>query len=324
MCYAHPGPRCSGHARKRLQHLTQKESVLTNAIGDANAVVSEKAAAKEAATDPKERRLYAREEKAARRDAQRLTAQRDKAEEKKAEAELSFDSTPQGQKVLKALITEASDNPADVAKLEARIVAGRNLRNSEVVEMNKKTATNVLEKKPVPTKADYHISPRNDLSPANSEYKSSTIDDSRNSVVKGYVADAGDVGGDIQLGPAHSIKFETFDGHVMVYAYTVACDADGKPLDYSQADNAAQYCYQIQQEHVTYDEDGNESKSDSDDGAFTFNPYSEDDLDDEWANTDGETEYFFTNSELFADHDDANGAAESYVKGLKLKDLIKS
>lgn len=323
MCYAHPGPRCSGHARKRLQHLTQKQSVLATAIADANAIAVEKAAAKEAATDPKERRLYAREEKAALRDAQRLTDQREKAEAKKTEAETSFDSTPQGQKVLKTLLTEATDNPADVAKLEARIVAGRELRNTQVTEMNKKTATKVLEKKPVPTKADYHISPRNDVSPANSEYKASTIDDSRNSAVKGYVADAGDVGGDIQLGPAHSIKFETFEGHVTVYAYTVACDANGKPLDYSHADGAAQYLYQIQQEHVTYDEDGNESKSDSDDGSFTFNPYSEDDLDDEWGSTDGETEYFFTNSELFADHDAANVAAESYVKSLKLKDLIK-
>jgi hypothetical protein len=323
MCYAHPGPRCSGHARKRLQHLTQKQSVLANAIADANAIAVEKAAAKEAATDPKERRLHAREEKAARRDAQRLIDQRDKAEAKKAEAEQSFDSTPQGQKVLKTLLAEATDNPADVAKLEARIAAGRELRNTQVTEMNKKTATKVLEKKPVPTKADYHISPRNDISPANSEYKASTIDDSRNSAVKGYVADAGDVGGDIQLGPAHSIKFETFEGHVTVYAYTVACDANGKPLDYSHADKAEQYLYQIQQEHVTYDEDGNESKSDSDDGSFTFNPYSEDDLDDEWGSTDGETEYFFTNSELFTDHDAANVAAESYVKSLKLKDLIK-
>ena len=323
MCYAHPGPRCSGHARKRLQHLTQKESVLTNAIGDANALAAEKAAAKDAATDPKERRLYAREEKAARRDAQRLTSQRDKSEAKKAEAELAFDSTPQGQKVLKALIAESSDNAAKVAKLEARAAAGRELRNTQVTEFNKKTAAKVLEKKPVPTKADYHISPRNDLSPANSEYKTSTIDDSRNSAVKGYVADAGDVGGDIQMGPAHSIKFETFDGHVTVYAYTVACDADGKTLDYSQADNAEQYLYQIQQEHVTYDEDGNESKSDPDDESFSLNFYSEDDLEDEWGSTNGETEYFFTNSELFADHDAANLAAESYVKTLKLKDLIK-
>jgi hypothetical protein len=323
MCYAHPGPRCSGHARKRLQHLTQKESVLTAAIADASAVAAEKAAAREAATDPKERRLHAREEKAALRDVKRLTAQREKAEEKVAESELAFDSTPQGQKNLKALVDENSDNPAEVAKLKARIAAGVELRNTQVTEMNKKTAAKVLEKKPVPTKADYHISPRNDVSPANSEYKASTIDDSRNSAVKGYVADAGDVGGDIQLGPAHSIKFDTFDGHVTVYAYTVACDADGKPLDYSQADNAAQYCYQIQQEHVSYDEDGNESASDSDDGSFIINPYSEDDLEDEWNSMGGETEYFYTNSDLFADHDEANGAAESYVKGLKLKDLIK-
>lgn len=323
MCYAHPGPRCSGHARKRLQHLTQKESALTTAIGDANAVATAKAAAKDAATDPKERRLHAREEKAAIREAKRLTAQRDKSEEKKAEAEQSFDSTLEGQKALKALIADAADNPADVAKLEARVVAGRELRNTQVTEMNKKTATKVLEKKPVPTKADYNISPRSDVSPANSEYKSSTIDDSRNSAVKGYVADAGDVGGDIQLGPAHSIKFETFDGHVTVYAYTVACDSNGKPLDYSQADTAEQYCYQIQQEHVTYDEDGNESTSDSDNESFSLNFYSEDDLDDEWDSTEGETEYFFTNSDLFTDHDEANGAAESYVKNLKLKDLIK-
>ena len=323
MCYAHPGPRCSGHARKRLQHLVQKESALTTAIADANAVAAEKAVAKEAATDPKERRLFAREEKAALRDAKRLTDQREKAEAKKAEAELSFDSTPQGQKVLKALVAEASENPAEVAKLEARIAAGRELRNTQVTAMNKKTATKVLENKPVPTKADYHISPRNDVSPANSEYKTSTIDDSRNSAVKGYVADAGDVGGDIQLGPAHSIKFETFDGHVTVYAYTVACDADGKPLDYSQADSAEQYLYQIQQEHVTYDEDGNESSSDDDGEGFSLNFYSEDDLEDEWGSTSGETEYFFTNSELFADHDAANRAAESYVKALKLKDLVK-
>ena len=323
MCYAHPGPRCSGHARKRLQHLAQKESALTTAIADANAVAAEKAVAKEAATDPKERRLFAREEKAALRDAKRLTDQREKAEAKKAEAELSFDSTPQGQKVLKALVAEASENPAEVAKLEARIAAGRELRNTQVTAMNKKTATKVLENKPVPTKADYHISPRNDVSPANSEYKTSTIDDSRNSAVKGYVADAGDVGGDIQLGPAHSIKFETFDGHVTVYAYTVACDADGKPLDYSQADSAEQYLYQIQQEHVTYDEDSNESSSDDDGEGFSLNFYSEDDLEDEWGSTSGETEYFFTNSELFADHDAANRAAESYVKALKLKDLVK-
>ena len=323
MCYAHPGPRCSGHARKRLQHLTQKETVLTSAISDANALAADKAAAKVAATDPKERRVYAREEKAARRDAARLAEQRDKTEAKKAEAELAFDSTPQGQKQLKALIADAS-NPADVAKLEARLAAGNTLRNTQVTEMNKKTATKVLEKKPVPTKSDYHISPRNDVSPANSEYRASTIDDSRSSAVKGYVADAGDVGGDIQLGPAHSIKFETFDGHVTVYAYTVACDANGNPLDYSRADSAEQYLYQIQQEHVTYDEDGNESRSDSDDGSFTFNPYSEDDLDDDWNSAEGETEYFFTNSELFADHDEADRAAESYVKSLKLKDLIRS
>lgn len=324
MCYAKPGPRCSGHAHARLRHFSQKVTGLERIQDTLQAIVktyTEKIDELASEGQKPAVRSLKKARTASLNDLKNTEKLIEVAKEKLADATKERDATLRGQKELRELIAKADDNLKPV--LQERLQAGQTLHHKQVEDLNKVTAAKLLASRSAPDKTNYAISSVNTISPMHNEYRASTIDDSKNSVVSGYVDDSGDVGGEVQLGNAHSMRVETFDGHAVVYAYTVGCDAEGNVLDYSNADKATQYRYQIQEEHVSYDED-DDSRQDNDDGGWDFSPYSEKDLSDDEQSTGSAEFYYRFSEEFFSSHEEADRAATKFAKSVTVKSLRRN
>ena len=125
MCYKAPGPRCSSHARAKLENLQAKVDNLSQQISD---LQFERNVIKEKLSDnPHDQKLSQKLENTNKGiESKQETLQQQKTN--LAQASKQYDSTPEGQKYLQDEIDKYGNNSKSSKELRQRAQKGKMLR----------------------------------------------------------------------------------------------------------------------------------------------------------------------------------------------------
>lgn len=288
MCYVWPGPRCTPHARAKMNTANRRVKAAAERVNAINHEITarEQAIANDGHGFGYEETLLDTNDVMADLQARKAAAQADLrvARTKAKEALREYAATKGGKAEMEERLA-AAKVAKDKAKVkqyerilkEGAVIAG--WRENALIKMREDGRL------PVSKSRLYH---------ADGSYKFYPDD-------IGITTDLNNIGGDIQAGAAHTVAFKSADGlvHVMPQAYAVALDADGNPLDEDNRDKAVSWGYQVCTEYTAY-----ESAAERDNGNM---PAQED------------VRYSNHFQEKFDSLEDADAAALEYIQSLRPK-----
>lgn len=226
MCYVSPGPRCTPHARIKMNTAKSKVRLLSERLAQITSEIS-------ACTEDQDKTEV---EDLRTKQATTMTDLRN-ARMRAKEALREFASTKGGRSEIQERL-EAAKQSNDFVKVkhyervlkEGAVIAG--WRENALIKMREDGRLPISKARMYRSDGSYRFYP----------------DD------MGISTDATNVGGDIQVGDTHSVRFESADRLVQVtpMAYAVALDSQGEPLSYERRGEATSWSYQVATDRVAY------------------------------------------------------------------------
>lgn len=290
MCYVWPGPRCTPHARAKMNTANRKVKAAAEKLNEVSLEIAsrEQALADDGHGFGYQETLLDTQDVMADLQARKSAAMAELrvARTKAKEAVREYAATKGGRAEMEERL-EAAKKAKDKTKVkqcerilkEGAAIAG--WRENALIKMREDGRLPISPSRMYNSDGSYKFYPDE----------------------IGVSTDKTLVGGDIQVGDTHTVRFESADRLIQVtpQAYAVALDADGNPLSSEQHAEAKSWSYQVSTDYAAYE-----------------NAY---ERDHNGAPAQEDTRYSDRYEERFNSFEDADAAALEHIQSLSAKDI---